>query len=281
MEWWQAIVLGIVEGLTEYLPVSSTGHLLLAQRAMGIPSSEAADAFAICIQVGAIVAVLGLYYKRVFQILQGFLGRDPKGLQLGINILAAFFPAVVLGLLLEKPIKMYLFAGDRWGLWPTVFAWFVGGVAILAVGWFRRHRKEEKGRGYDMLELTWKMAVIIGVAQCIAMWPGTSRSLVTIVAGILVGMNLRSAVEFSFLLGVVTLTAATAYDGLKHGEAMIEQFGMGTLLLGLFFSWISAVLAVKWMVSYLNKHGLAIFGWYRIALALVVASMILGGILVY
>jgi undecaprenyl-diphosphatase len=174
---------------------------------------------------------------------------------------------------------MYLFAGDRWGLWPTVFAWFVGGVAILAVGWFRRKRQEEQGRGVDMLELTWKMAIIIGVAQCIAMWPGTSRSLVTIVAGILVGMNLKSAVEFSFLLGVVTLTAATAYDGLKHGEAMLEEFGMLTLFLGLLFSWISAVLAVKWMVSYLNRHGLAIFGYYRIALALVVAALILGGVL--
>lgn len=282
MEWWQAIVLGIVEGLTEYLPVSSTGHLLLAQRAMGIASSEAADAFAICIQVGAIVAVLGLYHKRVLQILNGFLGRDPQGLQLGINILAAFVPAVILGLLLEKTIKTYLFAGDRWGLWPTVIAWFVGGVAILAVGWFRRHRREEKGAGgFDMLELTWKMALVIGIAQCLAMWPGTSRSLITIVGGILVGMNMRSAVEFSFLLGVVTLTAATAYDGLKHGEAMLEQFGIPSLLLGLLFSWLSAVVAVKWMVAYLNKHGLAIFGWYRIALAIVVAGLILGGVLVY
>jgi undecaprenyl-diphosphatase len=281
MTWWQSIILGIVEGLTEYLPVSSTGHLLLAQRALGIPSSEAADAFVICIQIGAILAVLGLYYRRVLQILQGFLGRNPAGFRLGVNILAAFFPAVVLGLLLEKPIKMYLFAGEKWGLWPTVLAWFVGGVAILAVGWYRRHAKVDRNADYDMMDLTWKLAVVIGVAQCIAMWPGTSRSLVTIVAGLLVGMNLRSAVEFSFLLGVVTLSAATAYDGLKYGDVMLEEFGMGTLLLGLFFSWLAAVLAVKWMVSYLNKHGLAIFGWYRIALALVVASLILAGILVY
>ena len=279
MTWWQSAILGIVEGLTEYLPVSSTGHLLLAQRAMGIESSQAADAYAICIQAGAILAVLGLYYRRVLQILQGFLGRDPAGLRLGINIIAAFLPAAIIGLTLEKTIKAYLFAGDRWGLWPTVFAWFVGGVAILAVGWFRKQRQSERGRGYEMLDLTWKMAVVIGVAQCIAMWPGTSRSLVTIVAGVLVGMNLRSAVEFSFLLGVVTLTAATGYDVLRHGKEMLDSFGWDVLLIGMFFSWASAVLAVKWMVGYLNKHGLGIFGYYRIALALVVTALLLGGFL--
>lgn len=279
MTWWQSVILGIVEGLTEYLPVSSTGHLLLVQRMMGIESSAAADAYAICIQVGAILAVLGLYYRRVLQIGMGFLGKDPQGLRLGINIVAAFLPAAIIGLLLNDLIKEYLFAGERWGLWPTVFAWFVGGVAILAVGWYRRWRRREQGPGVDMLDLTWKLAVIIGVAQCLAMWPGTSRSLVTIVGGILVGMNLRSAVEFSFLLGVVTLTAATAYDGLKHGQEMVETFGWDVLALGLFFSWISAVLAVKWMVGYLNKHGLAIFGYYRIALALVVAALILLGVM--
>jgi len=246
---------------------------------MGIHSSEAADAYAICIQVGAILAVLGLYYTRVLQIINGFLGRDRDGLQLGINILAAFMPAAIIGLLFNKAIKTYLFAGDQLGLWPTVFAWFVGGVAILGVGWFRRHRQEEKGRGFDMLMLTWKMAIVIGLIQCLAMWPGTSRSLVTIVGGILVGMNLRSAVEFSFLLGVVTLTAATAYDGYKHGQEMLESYGVFVLLIGLVFSWLSAVLAIKWMVSYLNAHGLGIFGYYRIALALVVGVLIINGII--
>jgi undecaprenyl-diphosphatase len=281
MTWWQSIILGIVEGLTEYLPVSSTGHLLLAQRALGIASSDAADAFAICIQLGAILAVLGLYRKRIGQIILGGLGRDPDGFRLGVNLVAAFLPAVAIGLLLNEPIKKYLFAGDQFGLWPTVLAWFVGGVAILAVGWYRKWRKQEAGGGYDMLQLTWKLALVIGIAQCIAMWPGTSRSLVTIVGGILVGMNLRSAVEFSFLLGVITLSAATVYDGYKFGAVMLEEFGWLNLTLGLFFSWLSAVLAVRWMVSYLNRHGLAIFGYYRIALALVVAALILGGVLVY
>lgn len=278
MNWWQSIVLGIVEGVTEYLPVSSTGHLLLAQRAMGIPSSEAADAYAICIQVGAILAVLGLYRARVLQVISGFLGKDAVGFSLGINLLAAFFPAAVIGFLFEKPIKAYLFAGDKFGLWPTIFAWFVGGVAILAVSWSRKKGKESRAEGFCLEDLTWKMAVVVGVIQCLAMWPGTSRSLVTIVGGILVGMNLRSAVEFSFLLGVVTLTAATGYDGLKHGQEMLASYGAGTLFLGLLFSWLSAVVAIQWMVSYLNKNGLSIFGYYRIALALVVGGLVAAGI---
>lgn len=278
MEWWHAIILGIVEGLTEYLPVSSTGHLLLTQRLLGIESSTAADAFAICIQVGAILAVLGLYFGRVKQMALGWLGRDPEGFRLGLNIIAAFLPAAIIGLTLEGPIKTYLFAGDAWGLWPTVAAWFVGGVAIIAVGAWQSRRKNKPEASRTLLELTWKSAVIIGLIQCVAMWPGVSRSLVTIVGGLLVGMSLPAAVEFSFLLGLLTLTAATAYDGLKHGSEMLSEFGPTALLLGLFFSWISAVVAVKWMVSYLKRHGLAIFGYYRIILAIAVAIAILSGV---
>jgi undecaprenyl-diphosphatase len=277
MEWWQALVLGIVEGLTEYLPVSSTGHLLLVQRLMGIEQSELSDAFAICIQAGAIVAVLGLYFRRVRQMALGALGRDPAGFRLGLAILVAFMPAAVVGLLFEKPIKQYLF-GAEFGLWPVVIAWFVGGVAILAVAWWRR--KKGAGTGGAALEaLTWKMALIVGVAQCIAMWPGVSRSLVTIVGGVLVGLSLPAAVEFSFLLGVVTLTAATAYDALQHGADMLEEYGPGALVSGFLTAWISAVLAVRWMVAYLNAHGMAIFGYYRVALAVVVAFLLLSGML--
>ena len=149
----QATVLGVVEGLTEYLPVSSTGHLLLAERAMGIGEDpggsagqrrrdkDAADAFAICIQAGAIVAVLGLYFRRVRQMLAGLAGRDEEGRRLLFNIAAGFLPAAVIGLLFNKAIKAYLF-----GIWPVVAAWFVGGVAILAVSWWRR-REGRRGAG--------------------------------------------------------------------------------------------------------------------------------------
>lgn len=276
MNWLQSLLLGIVEGLTEYLPVSSTGHLLLTQRIMGIASDDAADAFAICIQAGAILAVLGLYRLRVLQIVAGAFDKGSEGRKLGLNILTAFIPAMVLGLIVEKTIKKYLFGGGELGLWPIVFAWFVGGVAILAVALFRRKRAESNAPRKELNQLTWQMALIIGVCQCIAMWPGTSRSLVTIVAGILVGLRMAAAVEFSFLLGVLTLSAATAYDALKYHKALLS-YGMLPLVIGFFAAWISAVAAVKWMVAYLNKHGLQIFGWYRIALAVVIAALIWTG----
>jgi len=279
MEWWHAVVLGIVEGLTEYLPVSSTGHLLLTQRLLGIESSDTADAFAICIQVGAILAVLGLYFQRVKQMASGWLGQDPEGFKLGLNILVAFLPAAIIGLLFEKPIKKYLFGGDAWGMWPIVAAWFFGGVAILAVSAWQSRRDKTSSPKLLLTELTWRAALIIGLIQCIAMWPGVSRSLVTIVGGLVVGMSLTAAVEFSFLLGLLTLTAATAYDALKHGNEMLAEYGPTQIFLGLLAAWVSAVIAVKWMVSYLKKNGLEIFGYYRIALGLLVAGAILMGFL--
>jgi undecaprenyl-diphosphatase len=275
VDYFQALVLGLVEGLTEYLPVSSTGHLLLAQRLMGIGSSTASDAFAISIQGGAILAVLGLYRARVAQMMMGLLGRDQTGRHLLINLVAAFIPAAVLGLLLEKPIKKYLFGGDEWGLWPVVAAWFVGGLAILAVSFARRRRGATPSTGLDLDQLTIRMALIVGFVQCIAMWPGVSRSLITIVSGVLVGLSLPAAVELSFLLGVITLTAATLYDALKHGPEMLATYGAAPLLIGFVSAWISAVLAVKWMVGYLKSHGMEIFGWYRVALAIAVAAWLL------
>jgi undecaprenyl-diphosphatase len=272
---FQAFILGLVEGLTEYLPVSSTGHLLLAQRLMGIESSTASDAFAICIQAGAILAVLGIYRQRVGQMMLGAIGRNETGQRLLINLVSAFVPAAVLGLLLEKPIKKYLFGGDEWGLWPVVAAWLVGGIAILAVSFARRRRGSSPTTGLDLEQLTIRMALIVGFAQCLAMWPGVSRSLITIVGGVLVGLSLPAAVELSFLLGVITLSAATAYDALKHGPEMLATYGATPLLIGFGAAWLSAVLAVKWMVGYLKSHGMEIFGWYRVALAFAVAAWLL------
>jgi len=274
MVWWQALVLGIVEGLTEYLPVSSTGHLILAQRVMGIANSTAADAYVICIQAGAILAVLGLYWRRIQQMLLGLAGKDAEGLRLAVCIAVGFLPAAVIGLSIEHWVKGHLF-----GLWPIVWAWGVGGAVILVVAWWRRRKGAKPTSGLAMSALTWKTALVIGLAQCLAMWPGTSRSLVTIVAGVLVGMSLPAAVEFSFLLGVVTLTAATGYEGLKQGSQMLHAYGPVDIAIGFVFAWLAAVLAVKWMVAYLNKHGLGLFGYYRVALAVVVAGLILEGAL--
>ena len=275
MDNFQAFILGLVEGITEYLPVSSTGHLLLAQRLLGIPSSTASDAFAISIQGGAILAVLGLYRARVAGMVRGLLGQDETGKRLALNLIAAFIPAAVLGLLLEKIIKKYLFAGEAWGLWPVVAAWFVGGIAILAVSWWRKRKGDSPRVGLSLEQLTLRMAVIVGVAQCLAMWPGVSRSLITIVGGVLVGLSLPAAVELSFLLGVVTLSAATAKDAWDNGAEMLAAYGPVPLAIGFFAAWVSAVLAVRWMVGYLKRHGMEIFGWYRVLLAIAVTAWLL------
>ncbi len=274
----QAIALGIVEGVTEYLPVSSTGHLLLAQRVMGIGGSgeqkDAADAYAVCIQAGAILAVLGLFFGRVRQIFMGLLGRDPEGLGLLVNLLAAFAPAAVIGIAFEKKIKTYLFGGNQWGLWPIAIAWVAGGIVILIMDRTVLPQRRN-GSGKVLAALTWKMALGIGLIQCLAMWPGVSRSLATILGGLIVGLTLADAVEFSFLLGLVTLGASTAADALQHGRAMVDCYGLATPALGMAVAAVSAAIAVKWMVGYLRRHPMAIFGYYRIALGIGVVAALL------
>jgi undecaprenyl-diphosphatase len=266
---WQSIVLGIVEGLTEYLPISSTGHLILAERAMGIEKSTTVDAYTICIQAGAILAVLGLYFSRVKDMTLGVLGKNPAGLRMALNIIVAFLPAAIVGVLSKKKIDEHLMH-----LWPVTIAWLVGGIAILAVEWFKPSKSKE---GLALEQLTLQMALIIGLIQCCAMIPGTSRSLVTIVGGLLVGLRLAAAVEFSFLLGLLTLTAATVYDGAKHGREMVDSFGWPVLIAGLIAAWLSAFIAVKWMVAFLQRRGFVVFGYYRVALAFIVGALILSG----
>jgi len=268
----QAAVLGLVEGITEYLPISSTGHLILAQRVLGIGEEaaerEAAAAYVVCIQLGAIVAVLLLYRSRVRRMLLGMLGQDVQGRRLAICVLLAFLPAAVAGLLLEETIKERLF-----GLEPIGLAWLLGGLAILVVARWRRGRPPLAGS--DLAGLDARSALLIGLAQCAALWPGTSRSLATIVGGLLVGLSVPAAVEFSFLLGLVTLGAATSWDLLRHGSAIVTTFGWQSPLLGFVVAGLAAFLAVKWMVAYLERHGLEIFGWYRVGMAALVGLLLL------
>lgn len=264
----QAILLGIVEGVTEFLPVSSTGHLLLAERALGLTHDEAADAYAICIQAGAILAVLGLYRARVTQMLRGLIGRDGPGLRLAVNVVIAFMPAAVCGLAFSHTIKEHLF-----GLWPVVAAWTAGGIAIMAL------RGRMTGGRAGIADIDMRTAALIGVAQCLALWPGTSRSLATIVGGVLLGLSLPAAVEFSFLLGLLTLLAATAHDAHKHGAAMVSEFGITTLLVGTAAAAVSAAVSVRWLVGWLQSHGMEIFAAWRIGLAIIVAALLLMGVL--
>lgn len=268
----QAVVLGIVEGITEYLPVSSTGHLILAQRVMGIVNSEAANAYAICIQAGAIAAVLWVYNGRFHQMWGALTKRDEKGRRMVINLIVAFVPAAVIGLLFGRQIEQVLF-----GLRPVVAAWFVGGLAILALAWWQRSRSPRTE--LDLDSLTWQLALVIGVAQCLALWPGTSRSLATILAGVLIGLSLPAAVEFNFLLGVVTLGAATVYKGVGSGPSMLVAYGWVNLIVGFVVASVSAAAAVKWMIEYVKSRGLALFGYYRVLLAAVVGGAMVMGIL--
>jgi undecaprenyl-diphosphatase len=263
MTWWQAIVLGLVEGITEYLPVSSSAHLLVAQRMLGIPSDEASNAFAICIQAGAIAAVLGLYRERVQRMIRGVRGSDSGGRQLAVHLILAFLPAMVIGGLFDDVIEATLF-----GIWPIVAAWTVGGLFLLA---FARRRPPEQGLALEML--TAKHALLIGFAQCLAMWPGTSRSLVTIVAGLFVGLSMSAALEFAFLLGVITLGAATAFKAVGHGAEMLATYGVFNVALGFFVAWASAAAAVQWMVAWLQRRGLALFGYWRIFAAISVSTL--------
>ncbi len=266
MDAIQALILGLVEGITEYLPVSSTGHLLIAQRLLGIAEGDAANSYAIAIQAGAILAVLGLYWRRVGTMVQGVMGRNMQGLNLALCLVVAFLPAAIIGGLFNDRIEQYLF-----GVKPVIGAWVVGGVVILVLSrWIRARRQ-----GRDLSQLDWPAAFVIGLAQVLAMWPGTSRSLVTILGGLAVGLSVSAAVEFAFLLGVLTLTAATAYAALKHGDGMVAAYGWGPLLIGFVVAWISAALAVKWMVGWLNRHGLALFAWWRFLAAGIAAWLLL------
>jgi undecaprenyl-diphosphatase len=179
----------------------------------------------------------------------------------------AFVPAAVIGVIGEKVIKKYLF-----GVGPVIGAWVVGGVLILVLV-ARGVIDHKEGRAVE--SLTPRDALIIGAAQVAALWPGTSRSMVTIVAALLLGLSMSAAIEFSFLLGVLTLGAATAYSVVKDGSLMIDTFGLLTPLIGLVVAFLAAVISVRWLVTYLERHSLAIFGWYRIAIAAVALALIL------
>jgi len=287
---WQAAVLGVVEGLTEYLPVSSTGHLILVGdwlglgQASGQPgaperkfvASPAVSAFEIVIQLGAILAVLGLYRRRVGQMLSGLaawsvrLRRDAaptlgdeqrRGLHLAGVLLVAFLPAAIIGYLCHKQIEKHLF-----GPVPVVCALAVGGVLMIVIEylfWIR-----QKGSRIGQVDhVQYWQAVVIGLAQCLAMWPGTSRSMATIIAALVVGLDMVAAAEFSFLLALPTLGAATVYSGLIHHRELLQSAGPLGLLVGLAVSAAVAAVAVKLFVRWLTRHGLIPFGVYRIILA--------------
>lgn len=265
----QAVLLGIIEGITEFLPISSTGHLLVVGDLINFgtgASKTAGDTYSVAIQFGAILAVLFLYRVRIISMLRGIAGNDSEGRSTLVALITAFVPAAVLGVVAGDAIKDALF-----GPVPVMIAWATGG--LLLVRWV------PKGGQLGVHQLTIRTAFLVGLAQGVALWPGVSRSLVTLIAGLAVGLTLSAAIEFSFLLGLVTLSAATFLDLSKHGGELVDQFGIATPVIGLVCAFITALIAVRWMVSYLNTKSLAIFGWYRIAVAGVCGVLLLTNVL--
>ena len=257
-----AIILGVVEGLTEFLPISSTGHLILTAQALGL-SGEAVKSFQIVIQAGAAGAVLLLYWPRVAEMLRGVAGTHDAGRRLLINLAVSTTPAVVAGLLLHRWIKATLFT-----TWAVVGALAVGGVAMILVERWRARAIPHPTRTLDSLTVTGALA--IGLAQCLALWPGTSRAMVTIVAALLLGCPATTAAEYSFLLAIPTLGAATLFEAGWGGAALIREAGWIPVVAGFVSAAVVAVVAVRGLVRWLTTRGLTFFGWYRIGLAAVV-----------
>ena len=267
----EAVLLGLVEGVTEWLPISSTGHLTVTQDLLGI-RGEAADSYIVVIQAGAILAVLGLYHERFATMLRGLRGHDPVGRRTLGAVLVACLPAAVVGLLLEDTIKERLF-----GPWPVVAAWCAGGVAILATAGRRPGRPQ--GSGITLSTLGWRTAGVIGLAQTLALWPGVSRSLVTILAATAAGLTLPAAVEFSFLVGFVILGGATLHELTTSGPEILAAYSLGVPLAGLVVAFVAAVAGMRWMVGYLDTHSFAVFGWYRLAAGATVAVLLVTHVL--
>lgn len=287
MAWWQAVILGLVEGITEYLPISSTGHLILTKALLHLDhpqTRQSTDDFLIIIQGGAILAVLGLYRSRVARMFRGLAGKDPAGLRLLINLFIAFLPAAVFGLLLDKAIERHLFSTG-----PVLLAVLAGGLFMMALDGWRSGRfgmPPYHGLGKEIEQLEPLDALQIGLMQCVAMWPGTSRSMMTIGGGMIRGLRPAAAAEFSFLLGLPTLGAATLYKLAKNlyrahvdqAPNMFESLGTASVIVGIVVATVSAAIAVKWLVGFLNKHGLTPFGWYRVALFVVMGVLVWRGV---
>ncbi len=264
-----ALLLGIVEGITEFLPVSSTGHLLVVGELIGFgtgKASVAADTYSIAIQFGAILAVLFLYRNRVWSLVRGLVGADADGRAFLIRLFVAFLPAAFIGVIAGDAMKSALF-----GPIPVTIAWLVGGIVLLT--W-----KPTTG-SLTLKEMPIRAAFIIGCAQSLALWPGVSRSLVTLIAALAVGLSMSAAIEFSFLLGLVTLSSATALDLAKHGTELVDQFGILTPTIGLICAFVTAIIAVKWMVGYLASNSLRVFGWYRLAIGAVCVVLLATNVL--
>ncbi|HET8876978.1 MAG TPA: undecaprenyl-diphosphate phosphatase [Casimicrobiaceae bacterium] len=256
-----ALILGIVEGLTEFLPVSSTGHLIVAGSFLGY-TGERAKVFEIVIQAGAILAVCWEFRARLIGVVSG-LGSDPVAQRFVVNLIVAFIPAAVLGLLFAKAIKRHLFAPL-----PVALAFIAGALVIL---WVERRMRVAPSRVRidDVDDMRWLDALKIGIAQSFALIPGTSRSGATIIGGMLFGLSRPAATRFSFFLAIPTLLAACAYDFLRN-RALFSVQDLQGLAIGFVAAFVAAFLCVRWLIRYVSRHDFVPFAWYRIAFGLLI-----------
>jgi undecaprenyl-diphosphatase len=263
-----AAILGIVEGITEYLPISSTGHLILVSRLLGL-HGEGADAFDVVIQLGAILAVLVHYRRLLWLRASGLVTMKKESVSLLVALLLGFVPTAIAGLLLRKKIKALLF-GPR----PVAIALIAGGVLMIVIELALSRRTKKPLDGLE--HVTPLRAFLIGIGQCFSMWPGSSRSMCTIVTGQLTGLSTATAAEFSFLLGLPTLGAATVYEAYKSREALAGVGGLNVLV-GLVVSFGVAWIVIAGFIAYLKKRGLVPFGVYRIILGAIVFLVLVRG----
>jgi undecaprenyl-diphosphatase len=248
----KAFVLGVVEGLTEFLPVSSTGHLLLVERFFGFADEEFGKTFAVLIQFGAILALLSIYFSRIWHLATGMF-TDPQARRFVIGLFIAFLPAAVVGALAHGFIKAVLF-----NVWIVCFTLIVGGAILLWVD-----RTNLSTRYHDATKFSLPMYLIIGLAQCLSMIPGTSRAGATIVAAMLLGADRRSAAEFSFWLAMPTMAGAFVYDLYKsHGQLSMNNAAI--IAFGFVVSFVCAWIVVKTFLDYVQRHGFALFAWWRV-----------------
>jgi len=274
----RALVTGTVEGVTEYLPVSSTGHMIISDRLMGVPKDphinvagltdrkgraisleRVADDYIVIIQIGAILAVFVAFFGRIRNLLIGLCRGERGSVNLATAIIVAFIPAALLGFLFKDAIAVYLFSIE-----VVAAALLVGGIVILVAE--RVLPKSVAKDSDEVATIRWRSALTVGLCQCFALIPGTSRSLTTILGGRVAGLSHAAATEFSFLVGLLTLSAASVYKMWALGTALTQVYPAGPASVGLVVAAVTAFVSVKWLVGYVSRNGLGVFAWYRIAL---------------
>ena len=255
----KAAILGVVEGLTEFLPISSTGHLIMAGDLLNF-NDEKGKVFEIVIQFAAILAVCWEYREKILTVVRG-ISRERSAQRFTMNLFVAFLPAAVIGLLFATRIKEYLFAPI-----PVATAFIVGGVIII---WAEKRKHTVRIVMVD--QMSWKDALKVGFAQTLALIPGTSRSGATIIGGLFFGLSRMAATEFSFFLAIPTLFAASAYEMVKYRH-LLHGHDLGMFAVGSVFSFISAFFCVRWLLRYISRHDFTVFAWYRIAFGIAVLA---------